>query len=117
MTVVDGVLLASEPSRSTSLVPRDRTMNTSSIFPIASLALAASIAAQQTWIVDAQNRPGTNFTDIQPAVNVAAPGDVIRVRNATQAYGPVTIGRGIALLGDVPAPMVFSIAISGVPAI
>lgn len=51
-----------------------------------------------TWIVDANNGPGTNFTDIPPAVAAAAPGDVIVVRHGS--YSGFTLGRGVTILGQ-----------------
>src|SRR5262245_6774486 len=46
------------------------------------LLLAIVLAVPQTtWIVDAHNGPGTNFTDLPPAVAVAAHGDTILVRD------------------------------------
>ena len=58
--------------------------------------------AQQTIVVDALNRPGTNFTDIPPAVQAAMPGDTILVREASGAIynGGVSISKSITLLGE-----------------
>jgi hypothetical protein len=47
---------------------------------LAALATALPIDADpHVWIVDVWNRPGTDFTTLQPAVNAAADGDVIVV--------------------------------------
>jgi hypothetical protein len=42
--------------------------------------LLASLPGQRTWIVDASNGPGTDFTDLPPAVVAAAAGDHLLVR-------------------------------------
>jgi hypothetical protein len=64
---------------------------------ISSLAipiLAASAAAQnQVWVVDDGGGAGVDFTDIQPAVDAAADGDVVLVRTGTyQQSAPLLIG-------------------------
>ena len=41
--------------------------------------VAASAAQSQTWIVDAQSGPGTNFVDLPPALQVAQDGDTVLV--------------------------------------
>ena len=45
------------------------------------LFLAPPLASSKTWIVDDDGGPGVDFTDIQPAIDAAAPGDLIVVRN------------------------------------
>ena len=65
----------------------------------AALALLSLVApAQSTIIVDINNGPGTNFTAIQPAIDAAAPGDVIVVR--TGAYQAFTLTKGVALVAE-----------------
>lgn len=70
--------------------------------PVASLALALCLAAvlggQTTWIVDASNGPGTNFTTIQAAVNASAPGDKIFVKTGIYVEN-VVIDKGITMVG------------------
>jgi hypothetical protein len=52
----------------------------------------------RTWIVDANNGPGTDFTDIQPAIGAAREGDTVLVRAGV--YTHVTIlGRGVNVVG------------------
>lgn len=83
-----------------------------------SLMLACAVSAQQVWVVDALNRPGAHFADIQSAVNAAAPGDVVRVRDARPAvsgYAGATITRGITLVGDPRAYLYNAITIQAVP--
>lgn len=60
--------------------------------------LVGSAIGQQTWIVDANNGPGTNFTNLQPAVNAAAPGDRILVRAGT--YTPVSVFKALTIVGS-----------------
>ena len=79
---------------------------------IAAIAvLSAPLVAQRIWTVDWQNRPGTDFTDIQPAVDAAAPGDVVLVRGAgvriwdpaDHGYpAPIIDGKGITIAGEGP---------------
>ncbi len=59
--------------------------------------VAAAAPAQRTWIVDANNGPGTNFTDLPPAVAAAQANDIILVR--TGDYSPTTITKGIRVVG------------------
>lgn len=61
------------------------------------LALAAPSLANQI-IVDASNGPGTNFTDIPPAVAAALPGDVIVVRAGS--YNAFTVDRRLTVVGQ-----------------
>lgn len=72
------------------------------------LCFAAGILpAQATWTVDALNRPGTQFLDLPPAVQAAAPGDVIVVRyaNPLQAsYTAPTIAKALTLIGSGGQP-------------
>jgi hypothetical protein len=62
------------------------------IFPTI-LALLPTI-----WIVDASNGPGTNFTDLPPAVAAAANGDTIIVRAGSYAAFTVT-GKALTIRG------------------
>ncbi|MGE3175538.1 MAG: hypothetical protein AB7O97_23140, partial [Planctomycetota bacterium] len=70
-------------------------------------ALASGAAAQTTWTVDRLNRPGTDFLDLQPAVDAAASGDVIRIRaagapvhGAASYRAPVIDGKSLTLIGQ-----------------
>lgn len=78
----------------------------SSIVVLLALACAASLPAQRLWVVDLLNRPGTDFTDLQVAVDAAAPGDVLSLRYVDPvahnvAYSAPTItGKGITIVGD-----------------
>lgn len=66
------------------------------LFALASLSFAQS----RVWVVDDDGGAGTDFTDIQPAVDAAADGDVVLVKAGT--YGIVRInGKSIVLQGDV----------------
>ncbi|MHC5065126.1 MAG: hypothetical protein ACYTG5_14260 [Planctomycetota bacterium] len=59
-------------------------------------AALAPLAAQKTIVVD--DSGGADFIDVQPAINAANPGDVIRIRHGV--YGSAVIDKGIRLLGD-----------------
>jgi hypothetical protein len=61
-------------------------------------AIAASLPAQTTWIVDQSGGPGTNFTDIPPAVAAASAGDVILVRPGS--YSSFSVSKGVKILGQ-----------------
>ncbi len=67
------------------------------------LAICVAIAsseiapAQRTWIVDAANGAGTDFTDLPPALTAAADGDTILVRAGTYAVG--TTGKALRMVG------------------
>ncbi|MHC5064649.1 MAG: right-handed parallel beta-helix repeat-containing protein [Planctomycetota bacterium] len=58
------------------------------------------LAAQRTFIVDAAG--GGDFTEIQPAVDLAIRGDIILVRHGE--YSGATVSLGIRLLGDPRGP-------------
>ncbi len=59
--------------------------------------LVAAAPGQRTWIVDINNGPGTNFTDLPPAVAVAQTNDIIIVRAGD--YSSTTITKGIRVVG------------------
>lgn len=64
------------------------------------LILTGSLSAQgQTFLVDASSGPGTNYTDIQAAVQAVPSGSILIVRQGT--YSPVVIsGTGLTILCD-----------------
>jgi hypothetical protein len=84
---------------------------------VAAIAVLSTIAAGATWIVDANNGPGTHFTTIAAAVAAAAPGDVIVVRPAVYSE-LVTINKGVTIVGwnattypmTLPNPVVDSLS-------
>ncbi|QDV08074.1 hypothetical protein Poly30_36100 [Planctomycetes bacterium Poly30] len=77
-----------------------------SILPLASLLLAASALvpqsdAQTTYVVDVNGGPGSDFLEIQPALDVAGPFDVIEVRPGGYAPFAATRAARIISLGHV----------------
>lgn len=75
---------------------------------------AGTLAAQsRTWIVDASNGPGTDFTDLPAAEVAARAGDVLLVRAGR--YSRLQTSKGLAVIGTgrVEAP---EIAVFGLPA-
>ncbi|MBK8097500.1 MAG: hypothetical protein IPK26_10350 [Planctomycetes bacterium] len=72
----------------------------------------SSLAAQRTLIVDRLNRPGTDFLDMQPAVDAALNGDVIVVRSVDfRATGmcyeaPTVDNKSVTIRGELPRPPV-----------
>lgn len=68
---------------------------------LAALPLAAPTAGD-LLVVDAANGPGTDYTAIQPAVDAALPGDLLRVLPGTYAAF-VLDGKGLSIVGDLDA--------------
>jgi hypothetical protein len=63
------------------------------------LAFASNGISQRTWTVDALNGPGTDFLDIQPAVNASQAGDLILVRTGiTHFYTGFTASKGVTIM-------------------
>ncbi len=75
---------------------------------LAALALATSLTAQRTWVVDANNGPGTDFVDLPPAIAQAVDGDIVTVRSGT--YRPFVTSKGLSLLGESGATIASSIS-------
>ncbi|HVS09309.1 MAG TPA: hypothetical protein VMS76_05485, partial [Planctomycetota bacterium] len=65
---------------------------------LASALLAGAAGAQATWIVDDDGGPGVHFTDIQPAVDAASSGDVIRVFPGT--YSGFILDKALVIVGQ-----------------
>ena len=59
--------------------------------------LASPLCAQRTWIVDANNGPGTDFTDLPPALAAASSGDTLIVRPGNYQGG--TTAKALRILG------------------
>lgn len=73
-------------------------MERRTLLPAAVLFLAASTSAQ-TFVVDVNNGPGTNYTSLRTAVDTVPDGSTLLVRPG--AYETFTIdGKGLTLLGD-----------------
>ena len=81
--------------------------------PAACLLLAASIAAQRTWIVDQTG--GGDFTDIPPAVAAASPGDTVWVRSDGQYTSPTT-SKGLRIVTTAAAAPQGVLVVQGLPA-
>ena len=62
------------------------------------LALTASSSLATTWVVDAAGGVGSNFTTINAALGVAAPGDVIVVK-AGAYFETVIVNFGVTIVG------------------
>src|SRR5262245_16335265 len=70
-----------------------------------SLLLASSAAAQSVFVVAPAPGPGVYATDIQPAIDAAANGDVVLVKPG--AYSTFTItGKGVSVIADTGANVV-----------
>ena len=62
------------------------------------LAVSSPLLAQATLVVDANQGPGTQFTDIPPAIAAAAPGDVIVVRAGS--YTGFTVNKPLSIVAS-----------------
>jgi len=62
---------------------------------------------QTVWVVDDNGGPGVDFTDIQPAIDAAADGDVLDVRAGTYTHFTLS-GKGLRILGEDSATTVVS---------
>lgn len=65
------------------------------LIAIATCFFASSLCAQRSYIVDQQNGPGTDFVELQKAIDAASPGDRIVVRDGV--YKPPTIDKGVSI--------------------
>jgi hypothetical protein len=72
-------------------------------FVLACALLAGAAQAQATWIVDDDGGPGVQFTDIQPAIDAASAGDVIRVFPGN--YNGFTLDKQLVVVGQPGAPV------------
>ncbi len=68
---------------------------------IVALLFSGALPCQNTWIVDASDRPGAHFTDLPPAVESAAPGDTLVVR--VGLYSSTTVSKGLQIVA-APVP-------------
>jgi hypothetical protein len=84
------------------------------------LLLTASPCAQTTWIVDADGRPGTNFTSLPAAVAAAQAGDTLRVRASSMglAYDGFSTSKGLNIVSDGAVLVTFRqrVEVTGLPA-
>lgn len=66
------------------------------------VSLLAPLAPSSTWIVDANNGPGTDFTQISAAIAAAAPGDTLLVLPGQ--YASFVLDKPLAIVGQGTAP-------------
>lgn len=90
------------------------------LFLAAASCLATGAAAQaSTWIVDINNGPGANFTQLTDAVANSQAGDVIVVRPGTYTapWQGTAINKGVTILGQGNVYFgTSSLEVAGVPA-
>ena len=67
-------------------------------FVVAVAFSTALLCGQSTWIVDNLGGPGTQFAQVQPAIQAAAPNDTILVRFGV-AYQGFTINKPLRVVG------------------
>ncbi len=89
------------------------------VFGAAILACCAPVFAQQTWVVDVMGGPGSQFTQIQPAIDAASVGDLLVVRPGSSSfYNGFTLSKGVTILCEVRSSGVritTDIIVRGVP--
>lgn len=68
------------------------------VFLLTLILLPSLAAAQRSWIVDARNGTGSDFSTLADAFRAAKAGDTVLVRKGTYFGG--TISKGIALLAE-----------------
>lgn len=78
--------------------------------------LSASLVAQSTWVVDAQQQPGFDFATLQAAFDDARvlPGDTLYVRDGS--YLAATLRKGLALRAEHAVVMLGALTIERLPA-
>ncbi len=80
----------------------DRLVPFATLVPLALALLAAAAPAQRVFIIDAQNRPGTHFTDLPPAEVAAQDGDILDVRaDGGSVYTAITTSKALTILGNM----------------
>lgn len=77
------------------------------------LGLTTGAEAQTTWFVDDDGGPGVDFTDIQSAVFVAQPGDLIQV--SAGVYPGFVVRKSLRILGESGANVASSVQLLLVP--
>src|SRR4030095_11548979 len=80
-------------------------MSTTPFGIVLALLLASAASAQSVFVVAPVPGPGVFSTDIQPAINAAADGDLVLVEAGT--YSGFTIdGKGVSVVADAGASVV-----------
>jgi hypothetical protein len=77
------------------------------------LTLTATAAAT-TYVVNATNAPGTDFTDLPPAIAAAVDGDVLIVKPGN--YSGFTLTKALTIVGTAGVNVSPAVTISSVPA-
>ncbi|MHC5212780.1 MAG: right-handed parallel beta-helix repeat-containing protein [Planctomycetota bacterium] len=103
--------------RTAAQSPRTSRRGLTALTALVTALTLATPAAADTYVVDDDGGPGVDFTDIQPAVDVASPGDLIVVRDGT--YGTFVLEQGLRLVADTghaPEIVFTGIEVRNVPA-
>jgi hypothetical protein len=67
---------------------------------LASALLATTAAADRVWVVDDDGGQGTDFVDVQPALNAAVDGDLVLVRPGLYS-GFELVGKSVSIAADI----------------
>ncbi len=78
--------------------------------------VAQAPRAQQVWVVDNQGGAGSQFTEIQDAIDHANPNDVIVVRPSSLPYVPFGVSKPLRIVGGpgVTIRAGFAVSVSGI---
>jgi hypothetical protein len=82
---------------------------------LASFAIAAAASAQ-TFVVDAANGPGANFTDLQVAIDTVPDGSILSIRPGSYVQAHID-GKSLSLLADGSGVLLGAASMPGVPPI
>jgi hypothetical protein len=80
------------------------------------IASGDSLSAQRTWIVDAKNGPGTQFTTVAAAVAAAANGDLLSIRPGHYTKTK-TISKALTFQGTAPGVRIAPVATRTSPSV
>lgn len=81
------------------------------------LGLLGNVAAQRTWVVDADARPGFDFLDLATALAAVRAGDTLRVRGGNLRPVPlVAFTKGVQVLAEDDVLFTGNVLATGIPA-
>ncbi len=96
-----------------------RGIERTAVLLVAGLGSVVCGPAQSTWVVDLASAPGSQFTQIQPAIDAASAGDLIVVRPGSGFYNGFTSTKGVSIICELRGWAIgctSDIIVRGVPA-